>query len=553
MSEKHFDEMSPRRPQYDDVVVAYEKLFDKLGSDPLAAVRDWDAMRQDLSAYSSLVGLQFARDTRDGAARAERDYADEFFPRIADLGARFKRELLDRRAELQPALGAHVFDLWHSDVAAFDPALEPDLIAEAKGKTEHEDLIASGEVEFDGESLNLAQLSKHFQSPDREHRKAAAHARWGWFEEHADESDDIYDRLVKIRTTMAQKLGFDDYRPLGYLHMQRIDYDSGDVARFRQQVREHIVPLVAALKERQAERLGVDKLMVWDESVHDPEGTPRPLGDANDLVARAHEMFGAMHPELADFFAMMDRRGLMDLVSRKGKAAGGFCTSLEGGAPFIFGNFNGTHSDLHTFTHEMGHAFQAWLSRDNYPSDLIWPTLESCEIHSMSLEFFCSPHMALFFGDDAARYQELHLTENLTFIPYGVAVDHFQHLVYENPDADWADRRAMWLEMEATYLPWLDWGGIRHGEAGGMWHKQNHIFHAPFYYIDYVLALTCALQFWARMREEPAAALTDYVALCRRGGDAPFQELVRSASLRSPFEAGCLTAAVETARQTLDL
>lgn len=553
MTEHHFSEMRAERPSYDAVAAAYDELFAALAADPLQAVRRWDALRRGLSAYKSLAGVRFACDTRDADARAEREYSNEFFPRITDFATRFKRELIARRAELEPTLGGHVFDLWAADIATFDPAIEADLVEEGRLTTAREELIASAEVEFEGESLNLAQLSKHQQSADRDHRERATRAYWAWFEAHADAADQSFDELVSLRTQMARSLGYSDYLPLGYQRMQRIDYGEQDVARFRAEVVEHIVPLAHEIKAHQAQTLGVDRLMVCDEPVHDPSGTPAPQGTTADQIAAAHRMFDAMHPELGSFFAMMDRRGLMDLDARKGKAAGGFCTSLEDGVPFIFANFNGTHGDLHTFTHEMGHAFQAWLSRENYPMDLVWPTLESCEIHSMGLEFLCAPHMELFFGEDADRYRRLHLTENLTFIPYGVAVDHFQHLVYANPDASPADRRAMWQQMEATYLPWRNWGDIAHGTAGGMWHRQGHIYSAPFYYIDYVLALTCALQIWAQMLSSPQQTLDAYVALCRRGGSAPFQDLVRSASLRSPFEPGSLVDAVDRAREALAL
>ncbi len=553
MTQLHFSQMSPRRPDYDEVAATFEALIERVRTEPLDAVERWDSLRRDLSAYQSLTGLQFSQDTQDSAARDEHNFADEFFPRIVEFQTRMKRELLARRAALEPHLGGHIFSLWTSDVAAFEPSIEGDLVAEAKTVTQRGELIASAEIEFRGELLNHAQLGKYKQSADRETREAATRAYWAWFEDNADESDDYYDRLVELRTTMAHKLDFENYVSLGYLRMQRVDYGAEDVQAFRQQVVDHIVPLVAEIKERQRVRLGVDTLYVWDEDVHDPSGTPQPTCTPEEMIARAHEMFGAIHPQLGEFFEMMQSRGLMDLIARKGKASGGFCTSLEGGSPFIFGNFNGTHSDMHTFTHEVGHAFQCWLSRENYPLDLVWPTLESCEIHSMSLEFFCAPHMELFFGDAADAYREIHLTENLAFIPYGVAVDHFQHLVYESPEATPAERRAMWLQMEALYLPWRNWGGIEHGEAGGMWHRQGHIFGSPFYYIDYVLALTCALQFWARMQHDPSGALTDYVTLCKRGGDASFLELVSSASLRSPFESGSLIAAVDAARQTLHL
>ena len=550
---KHYRDMSLQRPDYDTVAASYDDLFSEFASEPLTAVQKWDVLRRTLSDYRSLSQLHVAQDTHDEGARAERDFGDEFFPRVRDLVTRMKRQLLARRDELSADLGEHIFDLWTADVATFEPTIQQLLVDESRTKNERSELLARAEVMFDGETRNLPQLAKYWQSGDRAVREASVRAYWGWYADHGDALDDIYDRLVAQRTQIAKELGYDNYTPLGYLRMRRIDYDAADVAAFRREVVEHIVPLAQQLKAEQARRIGVDELMVWDDAVQDPDGTPSPQGSPDELVQQATRMFDSMHPELGSFFRMMQERGLMDLIARKGKSGGGFCTSLEGGAPFVFANFNGTATDIDVFTHEMGHAFQCWLSRDNYPMDLVWPTLESCEIHSMSLEFLCAPHMELFFGDGADRYRRLHLVDNLTFIPYGVAVDHFQHLVYDNPDATAQDRHDMWLQMEDTYLPWRKWGDIEHGRKGAGWHKQSHIFSSPFYYIDYVLALTCALQFWARMQDDSQTALDDYVALCRRGGSAPFLQLARSASLRSPFEAGCLTSVVDRARAALGM
>jgi M3 family oligoendopeptidase len=171
----------------------------------------------------------------------------------------------------------------------------------------------------------------------------------------------------------------------------------------------------------------------------------------------------------------------------------------------------------------------------------------------MSLEFLTWPYLERFFGDDAERFRRIHLAQSLLFLPYGVAVDHFQHEVYEHPDATPAERHAMWKAMEATYLPWRRWGDIARPAAGGFWQRQLHIYHYPFYYVDYTLAQVCALQFWVRAGEDRDEAMADYRTLCQRGGEAPFQTLVRSAGLRSPFEPGCLTAVVEKARGTLGL
>ncbi|HTC81785.1 MAG TPA: M3 family metallopeptidase, partial [Acidimicrobiia bacterium] len=274
-------------------------------------------------------------------------------------------------------------------------------------------------------------------------------------------------------------------------------------------------------------------------------------GDHDWMLARAAEMFDAMG-DLGPFFRRMARGGFLDLADRTGKAGGGFCTSFPTeGMPFVFANFNGTKGDVEVFSHEMGHAFQSYESRDLPLADYLWPTSESAEIHSMSLEFLTWPHMERFFGADAARFRRVHLAEALLFLPYGTAVDHFQHEIYRRPAMSPAERHELWRSMEQTYLPWRDWGDLAYPAKGGRWQHQRHIYLAPFYYIDYVLAQTCALQFWVRSERDREAAMRDYVALCRRGGAAPFRSLVASAGLTSPFEPGCLPEVVEAARAAM--
>ncbi len=554
-----YSQMNPPRPTFEGLKAEYQEIndaFDQATTDEgrLEAVMMWDRSRRSYTTWHSIVGLKFAQNTKDEHAKAEREYGDELSPKVTELDVNMMRKLLasEHRPALEKAVGTHAFLLWTSEVTTYEPVIQDDLVTENKLAAKHTELVASAEITFDGETYNLSGLGKFTEVADRDIRHRSMKARWDWVAEHAEEFDTIYDDLVKVRHGMAKKLGYDNYIDLGYRRMTRVDYTQNDVEVFRKQVVEHVVPLVAQMFEDQKERLGVDPLMAWDEPVFDLTGNPRPIGDVAELTVAAGEMFDAMHPELGSFYHLMDDNGLLDLDTRTGKAGGGFCTSFaDYGVPFIFANFNGSKHDAEVFTHEMGHAFQCYVSMEKQLSDYIWPTFESCEIHSMSLEFFTWPHMDLFFGDDADRFKKIHLAGSLSFLPYGVAVDHFQHLVYEKPEATPAERREMWLEMEALYLPWHQWGDIDHGAAGGRWHLQSHIFSMPFYYIDYVLAMTCALQFWDRMQTGYDEALGEYVELCKRGGEAPFQTLARSANLTSPFEAGCLEGAVARAREFL--
>lgn len=231
---------------------------------------------------------------------------------------------------------------------------------------------------------------------------------------------------------------------------------------------------------------------------------------------------------------------LFDVLAKKGKEAGGYCTYIDRyRAPFIFANFNTTDHDITVLTHEAGHAFQVYSSRDLTVPDYLWPTHEACEIHSMSMEFFTYPWMDLFF-ENPDKFKYKHLTDAIQFLPYGVAVDEFQHGVYENPEMTPAERRALWQSIEKKYLPHRDYDGIMPLSEGSLWHRQGHIFNSPFYYIDYTLAQVCAFQFFKRSREDFASAWKDYLHLCQLGGSLPFNTLVKEANLASPFGTGTL-------------
>ena len=553
------DQLTAPTPNLAELTARYRALEADLagaasGEAAIDIVRRWDAVRRELETWSALVNLRFNQDTTNEAFKRDREFCDEITPKLTDLDVRIKRQLLahPHKDQVKRHFGPQAFALWEADVLSFDPAIEEHLVREAKLGAEYNELTAGARIPFRGQTYNLSGIVKFREDADRQTRHDAETARWQWYADNREQLDRIYDDLVQLRNEMAQKLGFADYIGLGYKRMKRVDYDQEDVEQFRAEVREHLVPLAVELRGRQAAALGVDKLMFWDDAVHDPAGNPAPHGDHDWMVERAKRMFDAMGPDLGGFFRLMVEGRLTDLKNRDGKAGGGFCTSFPSyGLPFIFANFNGTKHDVEVFTHEMGHAYQGYMSRHQPLLDYLWPTYESCEIHSMGLEFLTWPHMELFFEGDAERFRRIHLAQGLLFIPYGVAVDHFQHLVYARPEATPQERHAMWQDIEQMYLPWRDYGDLPHVADGGFWQFQRHIYLSPFYYIDYTLAQTCALQLWVRSRQDPQGTLAAYNTLCTRGGEAPFQELARSAGLVTPFQPGCLRDVAAEAKAQL--
>lgn len=551
-----FDQIVEPKPTLAGLTDAYAVIGMALDrGNTAAALTDWDGLRRRYDTWSALVHLRFAQDTTDATAKADRDYADALSPEAADLEVALKRRLLADadRTGLATLVGEHALRLWETDITTFDPAIKPDLEEEARISARYTELLASAKLDIGGKTVNLAGLGPYAEDPDRAVRHEAERVRWAFFEANAGALDEIYDQLVKLRHGMAVKLGFESYTPLGYRRLRRVDYGPEDVARYREQVVQHVVPLVGRLLEARRAENGWDRLRYWDEALVDPAGNPKPAGDHDTLVEAAAAMFDGMDDRLAAFYRLMRQGGFMDLKNRPGKSGGGFCTSFPTeGVPFIFANFNGTHHDIGVFTHEMGHAFQNWESRGLDGIDYLWPTMEAAEINSMGLEFLAYPEIGRLVGDDAAdRFRRMHLIGALAFLPYGVCVDHFQHEVYANPDASPADRHALWARLEKLYLPWSDYGDLSFLAKGGRWQAKSHIYGSPFYYIDYTLAQCCAMQFWVKSRRDYKAAMEAYVALCGRGGSAPFQDLVRSAGLVSPFADGALEDVVTEAAAVL--
>lgn len=518
-------------------------------------IKKVDTIRRFVATQVSLVEIRHTVDTKDAYYTKEQEYLDTVLPELEKDYEKINRALLESSflEELKHRLPETFFLQKEMDLKAFDPIIIEDMQEENRLMTKYQALIASAEIPFDGEIYNLSSLEVKTNSSDRQVRKRALQAYWNWFEQHEEEVAQIFDQMIKVRTRMAQKLGYDNFIALGYARMHRYDYDQEDVAKYRRQVLKDVVPLCSALYKRQQKRLGYDTLHAWDEKVEFLQGNPTPKYDRAELVKRAQKMYHELSKETGVFFDFMVEHDLLDLDSKPGKAAGGYCTFMpDYKSPFIFANFNQTQHDAEVLTHEAGHAYQIYESRDIYPSDCVWPTYESCEIHSMSMEFFTHPWMQSFFEEDVNRYYYSHMAGSLKFLPYGVLVDHFQHEVYAHPEMSHQERMDTWRRLEKEYLPHKNYEEVEILERGGWWMRQAHIFMSPFYYIDYTLAQVCAMQFWARMENKDPKAFEDYQHICKIGGTLPFRKIVKEAGLIVPFEEGCLEQVTGSVSQWLD-
>ena len=549
---EHLD-LEKIKKEFSELIKSFEKAENVEGQ--VNAFDEIIKLRNHIETMQTLVSVRHSIDTNDEFYDKENEYMDEISPILFGFTNDFYKALVNSKFkdELVQKYGKFLFDLAENTLKTFSPEIIPDAQEENRLSSKYSKLIASAKIDFDGKELNLSQMVPYTQSKDRNVRIEAAKKVAQFFAENQDEFDNIYDSLVKVRTRMAQKMGYKNFVEFGYKQLSRLEYDAKMVEGYRKQVLENIVPLHTELRERQGKRLGLDKLKFYDEAIKFNSGNADPHGSPEWILNNGKTMYKELSKETDEFFTFMTENNLLDLLSKKGKMSGGYCTYIpEHKAPFIFANFNGTSHDIDVLTHEAGHAFQVYQSRGFEVPEYLWPSYEACEIHSMSMEFLTWPWMNLFFENDTDKYKFIHLSEALLFIPYGVTVDEFQHWVYENPEATPKERREKWIEIEKKYLPTRDYGEVEELKNGIFWFRQGHIFSSPFYYIDYTLAQVCAFQFWIKSRENREKAWQDYLNLCKLGGSKPFFELMKSANLKNPFEEGTLAIVIPKIKEYLD-
>ena len=539
----NFKDIVYERCDYDSIKSIYEKALADIRSsekfeDLKASIEGLNKTRVHLQTMKELASIKYSINTKDDFYMAENEYWDEYGPLYQDLDYNLYQTLLkiDYKDQIIGEYGQQFYGLMECNVKSFSKEIIGLLQEENKLMSEYTALLASAKIDFDGRICNLSDMNLYMESLNDKIREEAIRAHTHFYEENEARFDQIFDRLVKIRHQMALKMGYKSFVDLGYYRMQRTDYNRDMVANLRKNVLVKYGKKAQDLYDDQAKRIGRDKIDYFCEKIEFLDGNAEPQGGSEEIFEAGRAMYSSLSEETKEFFEFLLSRGLFDVEARENKAMGGYCTVLpEYRMPFIFANFNGTVDDIDVLTHEAGHAFQMYMSRHINMPELIFPTLDSCEIHSMSMEFFTYPWMDLFFGQDVEKYKTYHYGSAIKFLPYGCLVDHFQHEIYENPDMTPEQRKETWSRLEKNYLPYRDYGDLEILNRGGYWYRQGHIFKDPFYYIDYVLAQICALNFYEKMQEDFDIAWNDYLKICKLGGKYSFFNLVKAGNLPNPF------------------
>ena len=551
MTYKHYA-VRPERFTSEFVAEEFDRLITRIdeaeSSDSadawLRLFEDWNALKSYVSSEASRRSHALSKNMGDAELEEADRYLREQVAPVADNGnSRLVNALLASRHRdaIAARYGDYLIRALQTAVDPLAPVNNELRVAVSNLTNRYDKIVAAGEVIVNGEPVTLSVARGLQSSENKETRRQAFVAYREWFVEHRDELAAIYDEMVTLRTRMATNLGHENYIHLAYDSMGRTDYGPKEVAQFRENVRRYAVPLLSRIHKRLAETHGTPTLMPWD-AAYDPElSLPSDVAPVETQLDKAQRVFESLSPELAKHFSRMREEGLIDLENRKGKRAGAYCTSFpDEGRVAILCNSTGEEEDVRTLMHEMGHAFQGWESQPIEAVDLQWPTSDACEVHSMGMEYLSMRHIDEFFTQEQAeKFRRQRWKRAIDLLCYVCVVDEFQHWVYEHPTASTDERDAEWSRIWDTYITEIDYTDHESYKTA-RWYAQGHIFSVPFYYIDYALAETGAMQLALLDSKDHSLALEKYIELCRIGGTRSVLDIFNTVGMRSPFDGGLM-------------
>ena len=548
---------------------SYRPHFEALATRPLSAetqrvwLEDWSQLTKLCREAVQYHYVQKTLDTSDPVReRLYLDLVEHIVPKLQVADQALKQRLL--ALEIDDADMQIMLRNLRSEVALFREENVPLDTEATKLRAAYDKTVGGLSAEFDGENRNLNQLAVFISSDDRAVRQAAWEALMDLWQSVREPINQIFSQLLTTRHQMALNAGFDNHRDYAFVQRKRFSYSPDECFQFHEAIEAAFVPAAQRIMQRKRERLGYDALKPWDwvaESSHVVSTDPalKPFETEDELIHHSLQMFHALDPELGRNFATMADEGLLDLMTRHGKAMGGYCSSFPlRQRPFIFMNAVGSARNVQTLLHEAGHAFHGFEAMQTQP--LVWmqrAPMEFNEVASMAMELLASPYLTTDKGGyydeaQASQHRRQHLEKTILFFPYMAVVDSFQHWLYTHVDEakDSRNLDAKWDELWRRFLPGVDWQGYEAMRASG-WHRKLHIFRYPFYYIEYGMAQIGALQVWRNSMNDHGKALRDYRQALALGGTRTLPELFQAAGAEFRFDTPFISELVDMVENTI--
>lgn len=542
-----------------------EPLYNALIDRPIRSVEDLEQWLGDASELSSVVDEYGSRRYIDKSCHTEdpkieqayMHFVERIEPKIKPLFFQLQRKFLESPfvSRLQGERYRILDRKWRSDVELFREENIPLETQITKLVTDYDKISGAMMVRFQGKEYTLQQLARFIEEPDRRVRQEAWEASANRRLQDRDRMDELYDKLLPLRQRIAANAGMSDYRAYVWKAYKRFDYTPEDCLRFADAIEKTCVPAVDELDRQRAADMGLQSLRPWDLSV-DPKNRPplRPFSEDQtpEFVRKVKDVFDRLSPQLAEDFDLLRQRNNLDLQSRRGKQPGGYQCSLdEAREPFIFMNAAGLQRDVETLLHEGGHAFHCLAARQEPLVFLRSAPMEFCEVASMSMELLGSEHFDVFYQDAQVHRARRTLLEGIIrFFPWMATIDVFQHWIYTHPGHTDRQRTGQWLAILDRFSSKVDWSG-HEAARQALWQRQLHLFHAPFYYIEYGIAQLGALQLWIKSKEDPRRAVANYRAALRLGGTKTLPELFAAAGIRFDFSDRTLGPLMQAIRDEL--
>lgn len=534
----------------------------------VAAMERWLADYSELYAAVDEFGARryIAKSCHTDNAEIEKAFmfwVEQIEPKLKPYFFELKKKFIasPHREKLSGVAGSHRYAMlsrhWLADVELFRPENVPLETAETRLTNDYDKINGAMMISFEGSTYTPQQMARFLEVQERDRRESAWRALSNKRLEHRADFDRLYNELIGLRQQIAYNAGFDNYIDYTFRRLKRFDYTPKHCHDFAHAVEEGVMPVIHRMNEKRRGRLGLPKLRPWDMSV-DPKNRPplRPFdpSDIDRFVSTSRSVFDRLSPDLGRDFESLRTHGNLDLASRPGKQPGGYQSSLEESQqPFIFMNAAGLHRDVETLLHEAGHAFHYQLASRAEPLVFLRSApMEFCEVASMGMELLTLDHYDAFYPNpsDFKRACIEQLRGNVVVLAWVATIDQFQHWVYSNPNHTIDERTDAWKKLIARFGDAVDWSGCE-PVRDAMWQRQLHLYHVPFYYIEYAIAQIGAMQLWLKARHDPKQALANYRSALALGGTRSLPELFTAAGLVFDFSSKTIVPLLRAVEEEL--